>query len=239
MSMNLYVTSGPHTELLQLARSAEQLSALTMSHVMGRMKAFGARGPNFDDLPLSEGAFESHLKTMSRAAWQQGVLQWLLVQWLKGRMRKSFRQSFALQKKVTESGPSDSTGKEILDLHKSWHVLHYLFTGTAWEGKVPENTLLNGGKEVGEDLGYGPARVVDPATTQSFARFLEGLSPGRLKSRLDMKKMAQLEIYCAEDDDDEGSRSELSDDIDNYFPMLTDYVCAAAKRGGGLAIWMA
>jgi hypothetical protein len=236
--MSLYLTSGPHTELVKMARNAESLNALTMSHVMGRMKAFGARGPSFDAVPLSEAAFESHLKNMSRAAWQQGFLQWLFVQLFKGRMRKNFRQSFALQKQGVECGSSDSGGREILDLHKSWHVLHYLFTGTAWEGTAPANTLLIGGKEVGEDLGYGPARVIDPATTQSFARFLDGLSPGKLKSRLDMQKMSQLEIYCAEEDD-EASKSELGDDVDHYFPMLKDYVASAAKQGGGLAIWMA
>jgi Domain of unknown function (DUF1877) len=50
-----------------------------------------------------------------------------------------------------------------LSLEKSWHGLHFALTGTAWEGVSPLNFLATGGATVGdEDIGYGPARILDP-----------------------------------------------------------------------------
>src|SRR5271163_2074263 len=52
--------------------------------------------------------------------------------------------------------------EEGLTLEKSWHCLHYLLTGTAWEtGTVLGKTIL-GGTEIGPDMGYGPARYLVP-----------------------------------------------------------------------------
>ena len=57
-----------------------------------------------------------------------------------------------------EAGPGGE-----LDLDKAWHGIHFLLTGSAWEGEEPLCYLLAGGQEVGdEDVGYGPARVLRP-----------------------------------------------------------------------------
>jgi hypothetical protein len=238
MSMNLYMMSASEFELMKLARDPNGLSRLAIGHTMGRMRAFGAAGPGFEGVALDEKAFEAQLKQMGRAAWRQGILAGLFVFFMKGAMRRNFRKMRAAAGGNDDATPADKGGgPEILDLHKSWHTLHYLFTGTAWEGAAPANTLLLGGKEVGEDLGYGPARVLDAQATADFANFLKALSPRDLKKRIDMKKMAALDIYCAEEED-EASKSELMDDVDAYFPMLKDYVATAASRGSGMAIWM-
>lgn len=123
-----------------------------------------------------------------------------------------------------------------LDLHKSWHMLHYLFTGTAWEGEAPAATLLLGGQEVGEDMGYGPARVLSTTDTAKFAEYLDGLDLEHLYERLDAAAMRALEIYCAPDDDDDVA--ELGDDLEHYFPRLRAFVADAAQKGNGLLIWM-
>jgi len=136
--------------------------------------------------------------------------------------------------KKTAGGKSE---QPALNLHKSWHVLHYLFTGRAWDGPLPAAALLSGGREVGEDLGYGPARTLTPQETKAFAQFLNGQSAPALTKRIDMTAMQRLGIYCAEDDDD-GSRDELAEDVAHYLPQLQSYVGDAAKKGHGLLIWM-
>jgi hypothetical protein len=40
------------------------------------------------------------------------------------------------------------------------------------------------------------------------------------------------------EDGDEMAEEELHEDIERFFPMLKDYVAAAAAKGEGLAIWM-
>lgn len=121
---------------------------------------------------------------------------------------------------------------ERLDLDKSWHIFHYLFTGTADGGAAPANALLLGGEEIGDDLGYGPVRVLGPAESAAFARFLSALSPEELLSRLDMTRMSAANIYCASDDDD------WAEEIAERFPELRDFVAETARQGSALLLWI-
>ncbi|MEQ1887506.1 MAG: YfbM family protein [Bryobacteraceae bacterium] len=119
---------------------------------------------------------------------------------------------------------------DALELDKAWHVLHYVLTGAAWDGPQPAAALLSGGKEVGEDLGYGPARVLSAKETQAFAKYLGTQSEASLVKKLNVPKMQSMDIYCADDDSEE--------DLNHYFPQLKSYVTDAAAKGQGLLIWM-
>jgi hypothetical protein len=119
---------------------------------------------------------------------------------------------------------------DALDLDKSWHMLHYLFTGSAWDGAMPAGALLSGGREVGEDLGYGPARALSAKETQAFAQFLSAQSETALAKKLNVPKMQSMEIYSVDEDSGE--------DLNHYFPQLKSYVADAAAKGQGLLIWM-
>jgi hypothetical protein len=37
-----------------------------------------------------------------------------------------------------------------LDVDKAWHGIHYLLTGTAWEGDPPLDFIVKGGSQVGD-----------------------------------------------------------------------------------------
>jgi hypothetical protein len=86
-----------------------------------------------------------------------------------------------------------------LDLDKSWHAIHYLLTGTAWDiGDDAAGAAILGGDEVGEDDeddGYGPARLLDPESVRAIADALDTLDPETLRARLDPTMMAAAEIY--------------------------------------------
>lgn len=136
------------------------------------------------------------------------------------------------------SRPGDAPRPPLLDLHKSWHMLHYLFTGQASDGNLPAASLMHGGQEVGEDMGYGPARAMSPEETADFARYLETLDVATLSSRLDIEAMQRQGVYCAADADDEGSLIELEEELEHYFPQLQAFVARAAGKGEGLLMWM-
>src|SRR5262245_36837129 len=70
-----------------------------------------------------------------------------------------------------------------LDLDKSWHGIHYLLTGTAWEIGEGAGAAILGGDEVGEDGGYGPARLVRPEAVRAVAAALSALDVETLRSR--------------------------------------------------------
>ena len=84
------------------------------------------------------------------------------------------------------------------DLDKAWHGIHYLLTGTAWEGGAPHGFLLTGGSQVGNiDVGYGPARALTARQTQEAHEALEALSDEMLRARFDPADMIAKEIYPA------------------------------------------
>lgn len=90
----------------------------------------------------------------------------------------------------------DLIGNCSMDLDKSWHAIHYLFTGTDRKGNFPEAFLLEGGNTIGiVDVGYGPARSFSAEEANQIASYLKSASDAELRRRLNLPKMASLELY--------------------------------------------
>jgi Domain of unknown function (DUF1877) len=156
--------------------------------------------------------------------------------------------------------------EKALSLEKSWHMLHYLFTGHVgtWHsgellsseveaGEVyeifapdrlyderhePGNLLLSG-EELGENVGYGPARLHDQSKTSDFSRFLAGQDLARLRAHTDFDAMNRAGVlYGARESGDEALHQMLHEEIALYFQLLRDYVRAMADKGNGLMVWI-
>lgn len=84
-----------------------------------------------------------------------------------------------------------------LDLDKSWHGIHYLLTGTAWQIGESAGAAILGGDEIGQDGGYGPPRLLDPHTVRAIATALDALDAETLRARFDPQAMAAADIYPA------------------------------------------
>ena len=126
-----------------------------------------------------------------------------------------------------------------LDLEKSWHMLHYLFTGHIDASRAPGDALLSG-KPLGDDVGYGPPRLHDENETRNFAEFLERVDAATLQERVNYREMSRAGVYSmpmgqGSDADYEG---ELRTEVAAYFPRLRDYVVKAAEGKDGLLIWL-
>ena len=81
------------------------------------------------------------------------------------------------------------------DLEKSWHGIHYLLTGTVWEGDPPLNFLLVGGHELDIETGIAPPRAYRPAETRAIGAALAEVDEGELRRRFAPAEMMRLEIY--------------------------------------------
>ncbi len=121
----------------------------------------------------------------------------------------------------------------FLDLHKSWHIFHYLFTGRVDGGEPPANALMSGGTPIGKGFGYGAPRLLDLGETKSFAAFLSGLTPEKLIADLNLEEMAAQHVYCADPDDEE-----ITDDVEHFFPQLKDFAAQAARSGEAVLMWL-
>ena len=82
-----------------------------------------------------------------------------------------------------------------LDLDKAWHGVHWVLTGSSEETVDPAGDALLGGEPVGEDLGFGPARVLEVDRVRAVAGVLGGLDLDTLAARVDPPRMRKAEIY--------------------------------------------
>jgi hypothetical protein len=79
-------------------------------------------------------------------------------------------------------------------LDKDWHGIHFLLTGSAWEGEEPLCYLVKGGEEIG-DVRYGPARALRPIQIEAWANALSAISIDDLRKRYDPEAMNNAGIY--------------------------------------------
>ncbi len=95
------------------------------------------------------------------------------------------------------SEPSIALSEEnSIYIDKTWHALHFLFTGSDWKGDFPHGFLLSCGKPVGDvDVGYGPAKSFTSSEVGQIAEFLASLNREELRNRFDPAKMHDMDIY--------------------------------------------
>lgn len=118
------------------------------------------------------------------------------------------------------------------DFEKSWGGLHYLLTGTAWEGEPPLNFLMGGGRELEVRDGESPVITHSNADTRRIADALNRLSDEEMRGRVNPAEMTRLEIYPSGDWDD----PELVENILQDFRRLRQTVSDVAGRGLGLLV---
>lgn len=121
-----------------------------------------------------------------------------------------------------------SEGKQAISLDKAWHGIHFLLTGTAWDVKGPAGQAILGGQEFGEDLGYGPARVLSVAQVEAIAEALAKITPENLSVRYNTDAMTKAGIYPTIIWNREGPEA-LVFLLDYYKPLVTFYRHAAEK----------
>jgi hypothetical protein len=146
------------------------------------------------------------------------------------------RKSLADDPEQIEELVDFGTHSGALSLEKSWHGLHYLLTGTAEEGKEPLGFLVAGGEEIGEDLGYGPARMLDAQKVKELNRALALISDAELDRRFDLEALADNQVYPFIWDE---SREDLLQEYLGYFHQLKQYVDQTGRQNNGLLVLLA
>lgn len=124
-----------------------------------------------------------------------------------------------------------------LALGQVWHGLHALLTGKSWGGRPPAAWVVLGGKNLGDEVGYGPTRVLTVGQTKRVAGYLKRLNLTRLEQTYRALDFLALDahLYLGEywNRHDEGWPW-LKRSIDE----LRQYYGAAGHAGNGMLIWM-
>ncbi len=83
----------------------------------------------------------------------------------------------------------------FLDIDKAWHGLHFLLTGSDWEGEEPLKSVVFGGTDYGDDVGYGPARILGLGEVRTVEDAISAIKSSSLKSRFDASVLNSADIY--------------------------------------------
>ena len=135
--------------------------------------------------------------------------------------------------------PDDDEGTELenaIDVDKAWHAIHYLLNGTAEGGDEPYALVVLGGQEIGEDIGYGPARLLFPEQVADIAGALREFDADALAARFDPEAMEESQIYPEQIWTRDGQ--EALDYVLHYYQLLCGFYEEAAARGDGVILWL-
>ena len=98
---------------------------------------------------------------------------------------------FGWRKKAgQELGPS-------LDLDRSFQALHYLFTGSPYQGREPQCFLLHGGRDIGLYQREFKVRAISSSQLIDFELALRPIDEEELMRRYNGKAMTAADIYPA------------------------------------------
>jgi hypothetical protein len=126
----------------------------------------------------------------------------------------------------------DELGADFLDVDKSWHGIHFLLTDSPAAGEPPLQWVVFAPTQIGEDVGYGPARVLMPEEVMAANKALASITTDKLKRKCDWQLMNDSEIYpqgwCAGDEDY----------IAENFAHLKKFYESAARRRMGIVQWL-
>ena len=130
---------------------------------------------------------------------------------------------------------SPQPGDRYLDVDKSWHAIHFLLTGSVWEGDPPLGNAVLGGIPLGEvDVGYGPARARAPHEVQEVAEALQAISVEALMSRYDAGALQVADIYPQIWDEGETAWEYVGE---NY-RALRDFFLMAGEAGDAMLVYV-
>jgi hypothetical protein len=121
---------------------------------------------------------------------------------------------------------------KVLLLEKSWHALHFLLTEKIEGGNPPLANAILGGTNIGEDLGYGPARYLTPDEVKDVSKALLKISSEKLKTKFNVKKLQSNEIYPAV-----WEKNSIEWLLDFYEKMVS-YYQEAAKNNQAMLLWI-
>ena len=84
-----------------------------------------------------------------------------------------------------------------VDIDKAWHGIHWMLTGSDGPTADPASDVIFGGEPFGEDLGYGPARLLSVEGVGAVAQVLGNVDFETLRGRMDPAAMTLAGLYPA------------------------------------------
>ncbi|MBC7818090.1 MAG: YfbM family protein [Planctomycetaceae bacterium] len=147
-------------------------------------------------------------------------------------LRENPRSVMAFLYSADRSRPPEN---RHLDIEKSWHVIHFLLNGDAWDG---DSTLVNvvlGGSDLSDEgFGYGTVRFLLPDEVREVSEALSDVPAFELLQRFDAEALNDAEIYPHGWSDD----SKEGEYIRGHYVALQEFFDQAAKAGDAMLLYL-
>ena len=128
---------------------------------------------------------------------------------------------------------------DMLDIDKAWHGIHFLLTGTTWDGSGPLSFIVNNGQNIGDvDVGYGPARAFSAARTREIYLALKSVSLADLRAAYDPEKFAELDIYPDIWEDADEERQEGITYLLEHFSAMRKFIGKIVSEDKGMIVFL-
>ena len=121
------------------------------------------------------------------------------------------------------------------DVDKAWHGLHYLLTGTAYEGETPLRWAIMGDQDLGADLGMGGSSFLTPGQVREVAAALADFTDAQLRANFNPAEMTAFDIYPGIIWQRDGKQA--LDFVMQHFAPLVQFYAETAARGDALVIY--
>ncbi|HLK29198.1 MAG TPA: DUF1877 family protein, partial [Puia sp.] len=89
----------------------------------------------------------------------------------------------------------------------------------AEEGEFPLNFIVSGGESIGDDIGYGPLRILFPKDVEALKFELDKITVKDFEARFDAEELKLNDIYPLTDhwvDEDKQWLTEVYDGLKSY-----------------------
>lgn len=126
---------------------------------------------------------------------------------------------------------NDAYDENMIDIDKTWHAIHFILSGDAYESDEDNvlSKLILGGTPINEeDLGYGPALLLDKNLVKQIAEALHAWDETLFREKFDFNNMIANEIYPIIDGEDE---NDFYNYVWDYFINLKTFIIEAAEEG--------
>jgi type I restriction-modification system DNA methylase subunit len=115
------------------------------------------------------------------------------------------------------------------DIDKAWHGIYFLLTGKVGFDETVHcivGQAILGGRELGEDIGYGPLRFLEPSEVAIINNELRNISVEDLANRFDLEAINDQDIYPMSGE----WEMEDKDYLLEYYEGLLNYFNKAANE---------
>ncbi len=133
-----------------------------------------------------------------------------------------------------EQGENDLS----LDIDKSWEIIHFALTGkTMGDGETADSILekvIMGGKEIGKEMGYGAARLLEIEEVKEIAKELNKISVDKFIEICEGRNFSNTQLYAFDEDDLEAEIEGASE----YFDQIREYYLEAASHNEFMLLYL-